>query len=45
MPVHVWLYGGRLAHRGILEEGVKFIQKPFSMDDLAVQVREALEMT
>ena len=34
-----------IAHRGILEEGVKFIQKPFSMHDLAVQVREALEMT
>jgi PAS domain S-box-containing protein len=31
-----------IAHRGVLEEGVQFIQKPFSMDELAVKVRCAL---
>ncbi len=32
-----------IAHRGVLEEGVNFIQKPFSMKDLAVKVREILD--
>jgi PAS domain S-box-containing protein len=32
-----------IAHRGVLEEGVHFIQKPFSMKDLGFKVREALE--
>jgi len=32
-----------IAHHGVLDEGVYFIQKPFSMQDLAVKVREALE--
>ncbi len=32
-----------IAHHGILEEGVHFIQKPFSMEDLAAKVRETLE--
>jgi PAS domain S-box-containing protein len=31
-----------IAHRGVLEEGVAFIQKPFTMKDLAAKVREAL---
>jgi two-component system, cell cycle sensor histidine kinase and response regulator CckA len=31
-----------IAHHGVLDEGVYFIQKPFSMSDLAVKVREAL---
>jgi PAS domain S-box-containing protein len=31
-----------IAHRGILDEGVHFIHKPFSIKDLAVKVREAL---
>jgi len=31
-----------IAHRGVLDEGVNFIQKPFSMKELAVKVREAL---
>jgi two-component system, cell cycle sensor histidine kinase and response regulator CckA len=31
-----------IAHRGVLEDGVQFIQKPFSMDELAVKVRCAL---
>ena len=31
-----------IAHRGVLDEGVHFIQKPFSMKDLAAKVREAL---
>jgi two-component system, cell cycle sensor histidine kinase and response regulator CckA len=33
-----------IAHRGILDEGVCFIHKPFSIKDLAVKVREALEL-
>jgi len=32
-----------IAHRGVLEDGVDFIQKPFSMNDLAAKVREALD--
>ena len=32
-----------IAHRGVLDEGVHFIQKPFSMKDLAAKVREVLE--
>jgi DNA-binding response OmpR family regulator len=32
-----------IAHRGILDEGVHFLQKPFHMEVLAAKVREALE--
>ncbi len=32
-----------IAHQGILDEGVAFIQKPFSMKDLAEKVREVLD--
>jgi PAS domain S-box-containing protein len=32
-----------IAHRGILDEGVHFISKPFSQEELAVKVREAME--
>jgi CheY-like chemotaxis protein len=32
-----------IAHRGVLEEGVQFIHKPFSKKDLAVKVREILD--
>jgi signal transduction histidine kinase len=32
-----------IAHRGVLHEGVQFIEKPFSMKGLAAKVREALE--
>ena len=31
-----------IVHRGILEEGVHFIQKPFSMKDLAVKVHQTI---
>jgi PAS domain S-box-containing protein len=31
-----------VAHHGILEDGVQFIQKPFTMDDLARAIRTAL---
>ncbi len=31
-----------IAHRGILDEGVRFIQKPFSIKDLAAKVRDTL---
>jgi PAS domain S-box-containing protein len=30
--------------RGMLDEGVQFLQKPFSMKDLAVRVRQALDL-
>ncbi|HTG02418.1 MAG TPA: response regulator, partial [Nitrospirota bacterium] len=32
-----------IAHHGILEEGIHFIPKPFTIDGLAVKVRKALE--
>jgi PAS domain S-box-containing protein len=32
-----------IAHRGILDEGLNFIQKPFGKDDLAVRVRQVLD--
>ncbi len=31
-----------IAHRGILKDGMHFIQKPFSTNDLAAKVREAM---
>ncbi len=33
-----------IAHRGVLDEGVQFIQKPFSIKDLAAKVRGVLEL-
>ncbi len=32
-----------IANQGVLEEGVSFIQKPFSLKELAAKVRKALE--
>ncbi|MBI9084114.1 MAG: PAS domain S-box protein [Desulfobacterales bacterium] len=32
-----------IAHRGVLDEGVNFVQKPFSKKDLATKVRAALD--
>ena len=32
-----------IAHHGVLDEGVRFIQKPFSVKGLASKVREALD--
>ena len=32
-----------IAHRGILDEGVRFIAKPFSLSVLAEKVREVLD--
>ncbi len=34
-----------IGHKGVLDEGVSFIQKPYSMKDLAAKVREALRGT
>ncbi|MCE5312981.1 MAG: response regulator, partial [Nitrospiraceae bacterium] len=31
-----------IAHHGVLDEGVQFIQKPFSIKDMAAKVRQAL---
>ena len=33
-----------IAHRGVLDEDVNFLQKPFSMEDLAAKVYEALNI-
>ncbi|MBN1630284.1 MAG: PAS domain S-box protein, partial [Thermoleophilia bacterium] len=32
-----------IAHRGVLDEGVRFIQKPFSTNAFAMKVRQALD--
>jgi FixJ family two-component response regulator len=32
-----------IAHHRVLDEGVCFIQKPFSKKDLALKLREALD--
>lgn len=32
-----------IAHQGVLEEGINFIQKPFSMQDLAGKIRATLD--
>ena len=32
-----------IAHHGVLDKGFNFIQKPFSVKDLATKVREALD--
>ncbi len=32
-----------IAHQGVIDEGVQFIQKPFSMQDLAAKIREVLQ--
>jgi PAS domain S-box-containing protein len=32
-----------IAHHGVLDQGVHFLQKPFSMKDLATKIREALD--
>jgi len=31
-----------IAHHGVLDDGIKFIQKPFSIDDLAHKVQDAI---
>ena len=33
-----------IAHHGVLEEGVQFIQKPFAMKDFALKIREVLAL-
>ena len=32
-----------IAHQGILDEGLNFIQKPFGSDDFAAKVRQVLD--
>ncbi len=32
-----------IAHHGVLDSGMQFIQKPFSRQDLAKKVREVLD--
>jgi len=32
-----------IAHHGVLDEGVHFLQKPFSLPNMAAQVREVLD--
>jgi two-component system cell cycle sensor histidine kinase/response regulator CckA len=43
-----WLFmsgytGDVIAHHGVLDEGLNFLQKPFSIQDLAAKVREVLD--
>lgn len=33
-----------MAHNGILDEGIHFLEKPFTMDDLSKKLREALTL-
>jgi FixJ family two-component response regulator len=33
-----------IAHQGVLDDGVAFIQKPFSKADMTEKVREVLDM-
>lgn len=40
---HRHVYANPSAHRGVLEEGVRFIAKPFSLTTLAEKVREVLD--
>ena len=32
-----------IAHQGVLEEGVNYIQKPFSLKEAAIKVRDVLD--
>jgi len=32
-----------IAHHGVLDKGVNFIQKPFTLKDLATKIREVLD--
>lgn len=32
-----------IAHHGVLDKGIQFIQKPFSQRELAIKVRDALK--
>jgi DNA-binding NtrC family response regulator len=32
-----------IAHRGVIDEGINFLQKPFSIHTLAAKVREVLD--
>ncbi|MFO7988243.1 MAG: hypothetical protein R6U16_02035 [Desulfotignum sp.] len=34
-----------IAHQGVLDQGVAFIQKPFSIQNLAEKIREVLDKT
>jgi len=34
-----------IANRGVLDEGVQFLSKPFSRDDLAYKLRQVLDMS
>jgi DNA-binding NtrC family response regulator len=32
-----------IAHQGVLEEGINFLQKPFSREQLAIKIRDVLD--
>jgi FixJ family two-component response regulator len=43
---HLFMSGNTvdvIASQGMLDEGIHFIQKPFSMAEIAARVREALD--
>ena len=42
-PAVLKAMGDVIAHRGVLEKGTAFIQKPFTVQGLASKVREVLE--
>ncbi len=43
MPLFMSGYTAKvIAHHGVIDEGLNFIQKPFSKDELSVKVRDAL---
>jgi len=33
-----------IAHQGVLDKNITFIQKPFSLNDFAIKIREALNL-
>lgn len=43
--VYVGIYGGCHCSPRVLDEGVSFIQKPFSIKDLSTKVRAALDQS
>jgi hypothetical protein len=45
MPATTLNTDNLIAHRGVLEDGIAFIQKPFTIDAIAAKVREVLNQS